>query len=190
MHCKYSSGKCDNERTYKANGQRHTLCEMHRQKSCKNQRIVDKKKKYRKNLVPYIKQFRSYRVSCNNRLHKVSPKTSPLKQPSVVKHSATKIHPSFDEGELRIMHAVVQSNSSWDGESSENESDFFQECNQIFDEDTITLHPEITPPMMTLISTIYNDLLREDDEMFEHLTSEIKDKNFQNQNEDHIHISH
>lgn len=45
LKCRYPSKKCWNQRAVKRNGERHNLCEMHRQKANNNQRRLDKKRK-------------------------------------------------------------------------------------------------------------------------------------------------
>ncbi|EQC30955.1 hypothetical protein SDRG_11428 [Saprolegnia diclina VS20] len=48
-HCSYAKGtKCFAPRAHKANGQRHTLCAYHRERSCINQRAVDQRKRHQK----------------------------------------------------------------------------------------------------------------------------------------------
>lgn len=43
--CKYANGKCTQERTLKISGGVHTLCEVHRQRACRNQRKLDSKRR-------------------------------------------------------------------------------------------------------------------------------------------------
>ena len=43
--CKYGKGKCKNVRTTKMNGESHTLCFYHKQKGCKNQLKLDRKRR-------------------------------------------------------------------------------------------------------------------------------------------------
>lgn len=43
--CKYKTGNCHNERTFKLNGQAHTLCEKHRKLHNRNQRKSDRKRR-------------------------------------------------------------------------------------------------------------------------------------------------
>ncbi|TDH70813.1 uncharacterized protein CCR75_001858 [Bremia lactucae] len=45
LKCRYASKRCWNLRAIKRNGERHNLCEMHRQKANSNQRRLDKKRK-------------------------------------------------------------------------------------------------------------------------------------------------
>jgi len=46
--CKYKSGRCPNERTFKYNGDIHTLCEYHRIRHNNNQRRSDSKRRRNK----------------------------------------------------------------------------------------------------------------------------------------------
>lgn len=43
--CKYKTNNCPNERTYKLNGEAHTLCEKHRKLHNRNQRKSDRKRR-------------------------------------------------------------------------------------------------------------------------------------------------
>lgn len=45
LKCRYASKRCWNPRAIKRNGERHNLCEVHRQKANSNQRRLDKKRK-------------------------------------------------------------------------------------------------------------------------------------------------
>ncbi|RLN95682.1 hypothetical protein BBJ28_00025046 [Nothophytophthora sp. Chile5] len=45
LKCRYASKRCWNLRAIKRNGERHNLCEVHRQKANSNQRRLDKKRK-------------------------------------------------------------------------------------------------------------------------------------------------
>ena len=55
--CTYRGGKCNYQRTMKRNGATHSLCEMHRRKSCYNQRKVDGKRRERARCIaPYQHQ--------------------------------------------------------------------------------------------------------------------------------------
>lgn len=45
QNCRYSNGKCPNERAVKKNGTLHSLCEEHRQRACENQRRLDRNKR-------------------------------------------------------------------------------------------------------------------------------------------------
>lgn len=45
LKCRYASKRCWNPRAIKRNGERHNLCELHRQKANSNQRRLDKKRK-------------------------------------------------------------------------------------------------------------------------------------------------
>ncbi|CEG45813.1 uncharacterized protein PHALS_02085 [Plasmopara halstedii] len=61
--CRYPSKKCWNLRVLKRNGERHNLCEFHRQKANKNQRRLEFKRKARTQIFVDaenpIKRFRS-----------------------------------------------------------------------------------------------------------------------------------
>jgi hypothetical protein len=50
--CRYPSKKCWNPRALKRNGERHNLCDFHRQKANKNQRRLELKRKARAQQAP------------------------------------------------------------------------------------------------------------------------------------------
>ncbi|GLD97754.1 hypothetical protein PINS_up006451 [Pythium insidiosum] len=45
LQCRYRKGKCDRPRTLKKNGNLHSFCEFHRQRSIRNQRKFDRKRR-------------------------------------------------------------------------------------------------------------------------------------------------
>ncbi|OQR94330.1 hypothetical protein ACHHYP_01470 [Achlya hypogyna] len=47
--CLYKTGKCENERALKTNGQPHNLCDMHRLRQNQNQRKLDGKNRHQRN---------------------------------------------------------------------------------------------------------------------------------------------
>uniref|UniRef100_A0AAV1TMC3 Uncharacterized protein n=1 Tax=Peronospora matthiolae TaxID=2874970 RepID=A0AAV1TMC3_9STRA len=48
FQCRYRRGKCSRPRTLKKNGSMHTYCEYHRQRSVRNQRVFDHKRRHQR----------------------------------------------------------------------------------------------------------------------------------------------
>ncbi|RLN83080.1 hypothetical protein BBJ28_00024788 [Nothophytophthora sp. Chile5] len=45
LQCRYRHGKCSNRRTIKKNGSLHCYCEYHRERSIRNQKVFDQKRR-------------------------------------------------------------------------------------------------------------------------------------------------
>ncbi|KAF1331986.1 hypothetical protein FI667_g3797, partial [Globisporangium splendens] len=108
LKCRYPSKKCWNQRAVKRNGERHNLCEMHRQKANNNQRRLDKKRKggnMKRSTSPLTmiavvgdKEVRDYDVHDKQHLHIRLKGVYPQQQ---IQQTPQQHSPSMDAQHLR-----------------------------------------------------------------------------------------
>ncbi|RLN96317.1 hypothetical protein BBJ28_00003570 [Nothophytophthora sp. Chile5] len=51
LQCRYRHGKCSDRRTIKKNGSLHCYCEYHRERSIRNQKVFDQKRRRQRELI-------------------------------------------------------------------------------------------------------------------------------------------
>ncbi|KAH9105738.1 hypothetical protein LEN26_013602 [Aphanomyces euteiches] len=89
--CLYKTGKCENERAIKTNGQAHNLCDMHRLRQNQNQRKLDGKNRHNRNSA-YSPYSRTADIQKGAPPRKQEPSVI-VKQEGLLHHSSPSVLP-------------------------------------------------------------------------------------------------